>query len=258
MSRVVMDWAVQCRTENPLQKLILMLLADHHNATTGRCDPSYRRLADRACCSVRTVQRCIRALEQQGLIAVCRRPHQTCQFEILVPEAGSRRETRPAESPRRPRSENPSVGARESGQGVPESPSSGDSVSPEPGSNNSVRKPGSDQPSFEVFVEDGEPHGDLDSFVDSVISAWNDRMFDQGEIRIPTTELRRRIETARQDYPKSSELGWWPRLFEFCRESDFLMGRAPARGERAPFRLRLEWLADLENLAKVLNGNFHD
>src|SRR4051812_3501535 len=44
------------------------LLWGFHNATTGRCFPSYERIAERARCARSTVYEAIRALERVGLL----------------------------------------------------------------------------------------------------------------------------------------------------------------------------------------------
>lgn len=44
-------------------------------------------------------------------------------------------------------------------------------------------------------------------------------------------------------------------MFEYVRESDFLMGKVHSPG-RKPFELNLEWLLNEENLAKVIEGHY--
>jgi len=64
-----MDWAVRQVPKTSTEKLVLMLLADHHNHIDGRCDPSTSRLAKRALISKRQAIRCIESLEEQGFIS---------------------------------------------------------------------------------------------------------------------------------------------------------------------------------------------
>lgn len=48
------------------------------------------------------------------------------------------------------------------------------------------------------------------------------------------------------------------KLFRWCRQSPFLMGKTPPRNPGAtPFSLTLPWLTKAENWAKVQEGNFH-
>ena len=51
-----------------LQKIVLLALADRHNADTGRCDPSIKRVAENCGMSHRSVQSAIRQLTAKGLI----------------------------------------------------------------------------------------------------------------------------------------------------------------------------------------------
>lgn len=77
MSRRATDWAMSLPTRSPSrpegltasERYLMIELADHHNASTGRCDPSLARLADRTGLSTATVKRTLTALEDRGLIA---------------------------------------------------------------------------------------------------------------------------------------------------------------------------------------------
>lgn len=52
-------------------------------------------------------------------------------------------------------------------------------------------------------------------------------------------------------------LAYFRKLFRWVSRSDFLMGRAQVHGRR-PFDLDLPWLLKPENMAKVVEGKFHD
>jgi hypothetical protein len=54
-------------------KAILACLADHHNETTGRCDPSLATIAHETGCSESTARRGLRELEQTGVIRATKR-----------------------------------------------------------------------------------------------------------------------------------------------------------------------------------------
>lgn len=49
----------------------------------------------------------------------------------------------------------------------------------------------------------------------------------------------------------------WRAYFVDVRNSPFLMGQAPPREGRAPFRADLPWLCKAENFAKVAEGKYH-
>lgn len=75
------------------------------------------------------------------------------------------------------------------------------------------------------------------------------------------SQLRARWrEEAREHGWKTEEDGlkFMARLFRWCRQSKFLMGKASARTPGgAPFVLTLPWLTKAENWAKVQEGNYH-
>lgn len=72
MSVKASHWAWQ-QALPPAQKVVLLALADHSD-DDGKCWPSIRLLAAKACSSQRTVQRVIRALQDAGLVSVTTRP----------------------------------------------------------------------------------------------------------------------------------------------------------------------------------------
>jgi DNA-binding MarR family transcriptional regulator len=62
-------WAIDSEAvQTAYQKLVLIILADCHNADTGRCDPSIEFIAARAKISRRSVERAIDGLESLGLL----------------------------------------------------------------------------------------------------------------------------------------------------------------------------------------------
>lgn len=71
-----MNWAARALLHcpaSPNQRLLLLLLAFHHNHTTGQCSPSNATLADAAGLSERRVQMNMRKLEKLGLVKVVKR-----------------------------------------------------------------------------------------------------------------------------------------------------------------------------------------
>lgn len=67
MLNKAMDWAVRQETETPMDKLVLLLLANYADVD-GRAFPSIERLADLACSSIPAVRASLEALAEQGLI----------------------------------------------------------------------------------------------------------------------------------------------------------------------------------------------
>lgn len=72
MSFQAMSWAVDKKLPTN-QKMALLMLANRTNHDTGRCDPSHKRLAEDCGMSVSTLKRCIKQLEEQGLLKVITR-----------------------------------------------------------------------------------------------------------------------------------------------------------------------------------------
>jgi len=70
LSHEATNWASKVRGISPMQKLVLMLMADCHNGHTRECFPSLDTLAEDACACRRTVIRAIHGLEAAGLISV--------------------------------------------------------------------------------------------------------------------------------------------------------------------------------------------
>lgn len=69
MSHKATHWAWSVSGISSSEKLILLALADRHNADTGDCFPSLDRIADDTCTSRNTVRRAIQSLEQNKLLS---------------------------------------------------------------------------------------------------------------------------------------------------------------------------------------------
>ena len=70
MSLEAVAWSLRQNVGDATAKLILISLADHHNASSGECFPSQARLAEVGCCDERTVKRKLAALVGQGWLTV--------------------------------------------------------------------------------------------------------------------------------------------------------------------------------------------
>lgn len=69
--------------------------------------------------------------------------------------------------------------------------------------------------------------------------------------RASALRSRWREKTSRQS------LGWWERFFAYVARSSFLKGQVSSPGHK-PFELSLDWLVKSENMAKVIEGAYHD
>lgn len=68
MSIQAVAWALEQRVEDASAKLVLIALCNAYNGRNGRCDPSRARLALEASCSLRTVDRKLQWLADEGWI----------------------------------------------------------------------------------------------------------------------------------------------------------------------------------------------
>lgn len=69
MSIAAVSWALKQDLPASI-KMVLIVLADHHNGETGQCNPSARRIATMAGVSERTVERSTQALAEAGHLSI--------------------------------------------------------------------------------------------------------------------------------------------------------------------------------------------
>ncbi len=82
MSIKALNYALDIKVGDPTAKLIFINLANHYNDATEYSYPSQELLAERAECSIRTVQRKIEMLIDLGLIKKKFRPNKTSLYEF--------------------------------------------------------------------------------------------------------------------------------------------------------------------------------
>lgn len=70
MSIEAVAWALRQEVTDPVAKLILIALADHHNASTGECFPSRAALCQVACCGETALKYRLQKLIKAGWIKV--------------------------------------------------------------------------------------------------------------------------------------------------------------------------------------------
>lgn len=82
LSHEATNWASKVRGISPMQKLVLMLMADCHNGHTRECFPSIDTLAEDSCAGRRTVIRAIQALEVAGLISIRKQEGKSNRYDL--------------------------------------------------------------------------------------------------------------------------------------------------------------------------------
>ena len=88
MSLEALTWAMQQKPRTATEKLVLLSLADHHNRSTGRCDPSMVTIAEEALCSKRQAIRCIESLELQGFVRSMKTNGSRTRYMLQTPPTG--------------------------------------------------------------------------------------------------------------------------------------------------------------------------
>lgn len=88
MSHKATAWAFEQDPGSPVQKFILICLADCHNGHTGQCNPSFQRLADVTGYSRRTVIRALADLTEGGFIEPIRAFGRSSNYRLCLERAG--------------------------------------------------------------------------------------------------------------------------------------------------------------------------
>lgn len=84
MSLDALRWAFSLAGISPVEKLVLLALADRWNHDTRQCWPSLTDIARRCCLAERTVRRALRTLEDRRLVSTTHRVGETGVFTSSV------------------------------------------------------------------------------------------------------------------------------------------------------------------------------
>ena len=69
------------------------------------------------------------------------------------------------------------------------------------------------------------------------------------------SQRARKLKSRWEDYP---DLNWWHELFNFMKESPFLMGKVPPRDGFRQFRLNIDYVINETNLNNIYEGKYHE
>ena len=89
MSMKAFTWGMSQSVGDPTTKLVLLIICDHYNDSRGIAYPSQERIAEFAECSVRTVQRHIKSLLENGFIEVIATPNIANKYTIPAMKMGA-------------------------------------------------------------------------------------------------------------------------------------------------------------------------
>lgn len=90
-----------------------------------------------------------------------------------------------------------------------------------------------------------------------IIEAYH-RLLPMGrQVREWTPARASALRSRWREKPSRQTLAWWERFFTYVSQSAFLTGKAQS-GDRRPFEVSLDWLVKSENMAKVIEGAYHE
>lgn len=90
-----------------------------------------------------------------------------------------------------------------------------------------------------------------------IIDLYHEALPTGRQVREWTPARAAALRSRWRESPKRQSLDWWRRFFAYCGQSPFLTGKASTPG-RKPFELSLDWLIKPENMAKVIEGAYHE
>lgn len=90
-----------------------------------------------------------------------------------------------------------------------------------------------------------------------IIALYHEALPTGRQVREWTPARAAALRARWRENQKRQDLEWWRRFFGYCAQSQFLTGQTSTSG-RKPFELSLDWLVKSENMAKVIEGAYHD
>ena len=268
MSFQAMTWAVEQKCGSAAAKLVLLMLANHANGHTGRCNPRHKRLAEECEMRVETLKNHLKALADLGLVTIVPQFAEGVQlpnqYLLNMDATGS-----------------DSIGGggekRTGGGGEKRTGGGGEKRPP---NNQEVNQEDNHSLSPDKSDDGGQPGGEekKDTGLPKKTAAIPDcphieiiELFGQHLPMLPqpkpelwsgarATALKarwRRVLTAKKRdgkrYAETREqaLDWFGRFFGYVSQSDFLTGR-----DGKWTGCDLGWLCSESNFAKVVQGNY--
>ena len=244
MSLDATRWAWQARGIRPAQKLILLSLADrsdeHHT-----CYPSIARLSSDTGLDRKTILKALSEMESAGLISINRERGGGNTYALVGVECRHAASAETVASPK---------------NGT--STSNGTWPVPKTGHDQSQKRDTNLPLTYQEPDLVPTVHSRLASPkrpavpVQAIIDAYHELLPMCPQVRKLTETRRRQIE-ARWRAGDLPDVETWRDYFEFCAQSKFLTGLAPAGPGQRPFVADLEWLSREGNYAKVYERKYH-
>lgn len=84
MSATATFWAWKCNVRSVHHLIVLLCLADRHNAETGQCNPSVKLISKTTKCDRKTVMKCIAELQRLKLISVLKKHGSGNHYQLNI------------------------------------------------------------------------------------------------------------------------------------------------------------------------------
>lgn len=92
---------------------------------------------------------------------------------------------------------------------------------------------------------------------EEIITLFHEVLPSLPKIKIWNETRRSHLQRRWRENEKHQDLEFWRKLFEYIKDSDFLMGRTENRDGKLAFICDLDWLIKPNNFAKVIEGKYH-
>lgn len=92
---------------------------------------------------------------------------------------------------------------------------------------------------------------------EAIVDLYHELLPELPGVVMITAARRQHLQARWREHQAHRSLDYWREYFSSVRQSDFLMGRAPARNGAKPFRAAFDWLIAPSNFVKVVEGRYH-
>lgn len=240
-------------TGTPLEKLVLLVLADCHNEATGRCFPSINFICDRAMCSRQGAMKVLHSLEEQGLILARKSPGKSTHYQLLTSQ-----QSVPVGVENGPESASPTGQLSVPVNRVyPSTECTGPVNSVDHTGQLSLPEPGNNQ---EVTGNTTRPDSKSGPPVcphKAILEIYHQELPALRRVRTWTETRESHLRSRWRENPERQDLDWWRKFFRYIGRSDFLMGRSDPAPGRPAFQADLEWILRPMNFTKIIEGKYH-
>lgn len=90
-----------------------------------------------------------------------------------------------------------------------------------------------------------------------IISLFHAILPECPKVRIWTDRCKAQLRARWREDKKRQSLHFWQELFEYIRESDFLMGKKAPSANFRRFIVTLRWIVTADKFSKLIEGNYH-